>query len=81
MILETERLIPVRELIRYSFEDLSLKKLWCGYFDGNTKSKHVKEKYGFTYHYTNETIHWPLMGDIRTEHITILPSESWEKTI
>lgn len=27
----------VRELIRYSFEDLNLEKLWCGYFEGNIK--------------------------------------------
>ena len=26
-------------------------------------------------------IPWPLMGDIRTEHITCLPRESWAKTI
>ncbi|MBC3888975.1 GNAT family N-acetyltransferase [Acetobacterium paludosum] len=67
-------LIPeaLNELIRYSFEDLHLKKLWCGYFDGNTKSKRAQEKSGFVYHHTNENIAWPLMGDIRTEHITCL---------
>lgn len=34
-------LIPeaVRELIRYGFEEKNLKTIWCGYFDGNEKSK------------------------------------------
>lgn len=38
-------LIPeaVRELVRHGFEDLKLDKIWCGYFDGNEKSKRVQE--------------------------------------
>lgn len=69
------------ELIRYGYEVLNLKKLWSGYFDGNAKSKRVQEKCGFTYHHTKENISWPLMGDIRTEHITCLPKEKWEERI
>lgn len=74
-------LIPeaMRELIRHGFEDLHLEKLWCAYFDGNSKSKRVQEKCGFTYHHTNQNVFWKLMRDIRTEHITCLPRESWIK--
>lgn len=74
-------LIPeaMRELIRHGFEDLHLEKLWCAYFDGNSKSKRVQEKCGFTYHHTNQNIFWKLMRDIRTEHITCLPKENWIK--
>lgn len=73
-------LIPeaVRELIRRGFADLGLEKLWCGYFDGNTKSKRAQEKCGFVYHHTNENIEWKLMGDIRTEHVTCLTRADWE---
>ena len=72
-------LIPeaTREIIRHAFEDLNLKTLWCGYFDGNEKSKRVQEKCGFTYHHTNKDIHWQLMDDIRTEHITRLTREEY----
>lgn len=72
-------LIPeaTREIIRHAFEDLSLKTLWCGYFDGNEKSKRVQEKCGFTYHHTNKDIHWQLTDDIRTEHITRLTREEY----
>lgn len=63
---------PCRELIRHGFNDLGLEKLWCGYFDGNKKSKRVQEKCGFVYHHINKDIHWKLMDDIRTEYITCL---------
>lgn len=74
-------LIPeaVRALIRHGFEDLGLEVLWCGYFDGNVKSKRVQEKCGFIYHHTNKDIHWKLMDDIRTEHITRLTRKDWER--
>ncbi len=72
-------LIPeaVGEMLRHGFEDLRLEKIWCGYFDGNIKSKRVQEKCGFAYHHTNENIHWELMDDIRTEHVTCMTKEQW----
>ena len=69
----------VQELIRHGFEDLKLKRLWCGYFDGNIKSRRVQEKCGFVYHHTNKDIYWKLMDDIRTEHITCLEPDSNRK--
>lgn len=74
-------LIPeaVRELMRYAFVDLNMKKLWCGYFDGNEKSKRVQEKCGFRYQFTNKNIEWLLMNDIRTEHISCITKEQWEE--
>ncbi|MDO4981994.1 MAG: GNAT family N-acetyltransferase [Eubacteriales bacterium] len=67
-------LIPeaVRALIRHAFDELHLARLWCGYFDGNEKSKRAQEKCGFIYHHTNRDIYWEAMNDIRTEHITCL---------
>lgn len=67
----------VREIIRYAFEDLQFERLWCGYFDGNVKSKRVQEKCGFTYHHTIKAIPCPLMGDSRTEHFTCLQKDNW----
>ncbi|MBQ8680632.1 MAG: GNAT family N-acetyltransferase [Synergistaceae bacterium] len=74
-------LIPeaVREIIRYGFEELHLKKMWCGYFDGNEKSKRVQEKCGFHYHHTSENVTCALEGVLRTEHITCLTKEEWLK--
>ncbi len=76
-----EGLIPEagRELIRYAFENLKIKRLWCGYFDGNEKSKRVQEKCGFKYHYTNKDVYCELTDDIRTEHITVLEKNDGNK--
>ena len=73
-------LIPeaVREVTRHAFEDLHLDTLWCGYFEGNDKSRRVQEKCGFTYHHTNKGSEWKKMGDIRTEHISRLTREEWK---
>lgn len=73
-------LIPeaVRELQHRCFEDLGLNGVWCGYYDGNQKSKRVQEKCGFVYHHTERDILSP-MGDIRTEHFTYITKEQWLK--
>lgn len=75
-------LIPeaVRELIRHAFVDLGMKTLWCGYFDGNEKSKRCQEKCDFVYHHTNRDIHWKLTNDIRTEHVTRLTKDDWKNS-
>lgn len=72
-------LIPeaMREIIRYGFEDLGLSTLWCGYFDGNTKSQRAQEKCGFRYHHTNPEQYFPLTDDRRIEHVSILTREQW----
>ena len=74
-------LIPeaVRELIRHGFEDLELNSMWCGYFDGNEKSRRVQSKCGFRFHHTEKDKPWPLMDDIRTEHISCLTKSEWKK--
>ncbi|MDO5561114.1 MAG: GNAT family N-acetyltransferase [Oscillospiraceae bacterium] len=68
----------VQEIIRHGFEDLNMDKIWCGYFEGNVKSKRVQEKCGFIYDHTNENIHWELMNDIRTVHISCITKENWK---
>ncbi|MFA6845690.1 MAG: GNAT family N-acetyltransferase, partial [Sphaerochaetaceae bacterium] len=72
-------LIPeaVRELQRHGFEDLGCNALWCGYYEGNSKSKRVQEKCGFNYHHTQVDKPTP-MGDKRTEHFTYLTKKEWE---
>jgi len=64
------------ELMRHGFEDLGLTAIWCGYFDGNEKSKRVGEKCGFQYVRT-EKKHWPLIGETKTQHITRMTKEEW----
>lgn len=71
-----QALIPeaVMALLARCFNDLHLNTVWCGYYEGNTKSKRVCEKCGFKFHHTNSNTVSPL-GDIRTEHFYILTKE------
>ena len=64
-------------LIRRAFVDLRLQTLWCGYFDGNEKSKRVQEKCGFMYHRTVENVYWKAIDATYTEHLTRLTKEQW----
>lgn len=66
------------ELLRHAFEDLGMTKVWCGYYDGNEKSKHVQEKCGFTYQWTTEGLEVKQMNEIRTGHVNMLTKKAWE---
>jgi RimJ/RimL family protein N-acetyltransferase len=72
-------LIPeaARDLIRHGFEDLNMKIIWCGYYDGNEKSKRVQEKLGFLYHHTCEELPVPLLGETRIGHTNYMTKEQW----
>lgn len=67
-----------REILRYAFEDLGMKRIWCGYYEGNIKSRRVQEKLGFVYHHTTEGISVSLMNEIRTGHAMLMTRETWE---
>lgn len=67
----------LHEILRHGFIDIGLEKIWCGYYDGNLKSKRVQEKCGFTYQYTKENVLCSLLNEIRTEHISCLTKETW----
>ena len=66
-------LIPeaVKALLSRCFNELGLDAVWCGYYNGNLKSKRVCEKCGFKFHHTNHDVVSPL-GDRRTEHLCLL---------
>jgi len=65
-----------RELLRYAFEELGMKRIWCGYYDGNFKSRRVQEKLGFVYHHTTEGLEVKLLGETRTGHVMLMTREA-----
>lgn len=71
----------MRELMKFAFEELGMQKIWCGYFDGNEKSKRVQEKCGLHYHHTNESIWVGQLGEIRMEHVTCITKEEWKALV
>ena len=70
-------LVPeaVHEVLRHGFEDLNLEKIWCGYYEWNTKSKRVQDKCGFKYQYSNENATCSMLNEIRTEHISCITKQ------
>ena len=66
-----------REILRHAFEDLRMQKVWCAYYDGNTKSKRVQEKCGFRYQWTTKDVDVPLMHEKRTGHVNLMTKDTW----
>ena len=74
-------LIPeaAEELLRHAFEELGMRAVWCGYYEGNEKSRRVQEKLGFVYRYTTHDLDVSLLNEKRTGHTSLLTKEQWEK--
>ena len=74
-------LIPeaAQELLRYAFEELGMETVWCGYYDGNEKSRRVQEKLGFTYCYTSQDLELTLLNEVRVGHTQKLTKAEWQK--
>ena len=68
-----------REMLRHAFEDIKMNRIWCGYYDGNEKSRRVQEKLGFVYQRKTEGIEVSLLGEIRTGHSNLMTKERWQK--
>ena len=69
----------VKEIIRYAFQDLKLLTLWCGYYEGNKKSKRIQDKCGFKYDHTEKDKLVPLLNERRNEITTKLTKIEWIK--
>ena len=76
-------LIPeaARELLRHGFEDLGLRRIWCGYHEGNEKSRRVQEKLGFRFHHRCEDAPVPLLGETRVGISQLMTREDWAARI
>lgn len=68
-----------REVLRYAFEDLGMNRIWCGYYDGNEKSRRVQVKLGFGYQRRTEGIEVKLLNEVRTGHSNLMTKERWQK--
>lgn len=69
----------VDALMHHAFEQLGLTTLWCGYFDGNEKSKRVQEKCGFHFHHTEANKYFPLINTVKTLHVNRLTLQDWRQ--
>jgi RimJ/RimL family protein N-acetyltransferase len=67
-----------REMLRHAFEDLGMNRIWCGYYDGNEKSRRVQEKLGFIYQRKTDGLEVSLLGEIRTGHSNLMTKARWQ---
>ena len=68
-----------RRLLRHAFEDLKLERIWCGYYNGNERSRRVQEKLGFRYQWTTEGLYIPQVGETRTGNVSLMTKEDWDR--
>ncbi len=64
-------------ILHRAFDELKMTTVWCGYYDGNSKSKRVQEKLGFVYHHTCKEVPVPLMNEVRVGHTNIMTKKNW----
>ena len=64
-------------VLRYAFEQLAMRAVWCGYYEGNAKSRRVQEKLHFVYHHTCDEVPVPLMHETRIGHTNCLSRVHW----
>lgn len=62
----------------FVIQTLEMTTIWCGYYDGNKKSKRVQEKLGFIYHHTCDEVPVPLLNEVRVGHTNVITKEQWK---
>lgn len=72
-------LIPeaAEAVLTHAFSSLGMHTVWCGYYEGNEKSRRVGQKCGFQCHHIERDKPCPLLGELRTEYVTRLTREEW----
>lgn len=68
-----------RAILRRGFEELGMNIIWCGYYEGNQKSKRVQEKLGFVYHHTCPDVPVPLLNETRVCYTNVMTREHWKE--
>lgn len=68
----------VDEILRHAFIDCGMTKVWCAYYEGNNKSKHVQEKCGFKFQWKSENVDVPLMHEKRNGYVNLMTKVDWE---
>ena len=68
----------VTEMLRHAFEDMGMTKVWCGYYEGNEKSRRVQEKCLFRFEHRSENVDVPLMHEKRTGYANSITRDQWQ---
>ena len=69
----------LKEVISFSFENIGLNAVWCGFFDGNEASKKVTLKCGLSYHHRNEHLFNAMRSEYYCESMMSIKAEEYFK--
>lgn len=67
------------EIIRHGFENMELKGIWCGNFEGNANSEHVQDKLGFSFVRIEHDVACKLLNERRNLRLSYLGRDQWER--
>ncbi len=68
-----------KAILSRGFEELGMNVIWCGYYEGNQKSKRTQEKLGFVYHHVCPDVSVPLLNETRVCHTNVMTREHWKE--
>lgn len=52
-------------LLRFAFEEMGMRAVWCSCYEGNSKSARVQDKLGFLFHHREAEAFVPSLGESR----------------
>ncbi|MGN0505956.1 MAG: GNAT family N-acetyltransferase [Lachnospiraceae bacterium] len=61
-----------QELLRPACEELGMRPVWCGCYDGNLRRRRVQENPRFVYRHTSEGPEVKAINGTRTGHVMLL---------
>ncbi len=70
----------VNAVLEYGFIQIGMKRIWCGHYAGNWRSRRVMEKCGFHYQFS-KTEFVQLMEETRQSYFYVLTEETWRERI
>jgi len=67
-----------KALIDFGFNNLRLNAIWCGYYEGNLRSKRVQEKLGFKFVSKKDNTYLELLDEFRIAYANRITKEEWK---
>lgn len=63
------------EVLRYAFEEMSMRAVWCSCYEGNRNSARVQEKLGFLFHHRCGAEFVEPLGEAREVIVSLMTRE------
>jgi len=70
----------VEAVLQYGFTVLGYKRIWCGHYAGNWRSRRVISKCGFRYQFSRPEV-VEEMGEIRQTYFYMQTMEEWRERV